>query len=73
MKASELREMSRDELLRHLAGLHDEQLKLRLRQASESLPNPLRLRGLRRDIARCRFVLAELGRKDKAAAKEQAK
>jgi ribosomal protein L29 len=57
--------MTREELVRHLAGLHDEQLKLRLRQASESLPNPLRLRMLRRDVARCQFVLAEM---DRAAA-----
>jgi len=54
--------MTREELVRHLAGLHDEQLKLRLRQASESLPNPLRLRMLRRDVARCQFVLAEMDR-----------
>jgi large subunit ribosomal protein L29 len=67
VKASELRELSRDELSRRIAELRDEQLKLRLRQASETLPNPLRLRVLRRDIARCMTLLAEADRADMAA------
>jgi large subunit ribosomal protein L29 len=57
MKASELREMTRDEILRKLAELRDEQFKLRLRRGSEELPNPLRLRYLRHDVARCLTVL----------------
>jgi len=57
MKASELREMTRDEILRKLAELRDEQFKLRLRRSAEELPNPLRLRLLRRDVARCLTVL----------------
>jgi large subunit ribosomal protein L29 len=57
MKASELREMTRDEILRKLAELKDEQFKLRLRRSAEELPNPLRLRLLRRDVARCLTVL----------------
>jgi len=57
MKASELREMTRDEILRKLAELRDEQFKLRLRRGGEELPNPLRLRLLRRDVARCLTVL----------------
>jgi large subunit ribosomal protein L29 len=57
MKASELREMTPDEVRRKLAELRDEQFKLRLRRSAEELPNPLRLRLLRRDIARCLTVL----------------
>ncbi|MBM3315402.1 50S ribosomal protein L29 [candidate division WOR-3 bacterium] len=57
MKASELRELTADELSRKLAELRDELLKLRLRRAAEPMPNPLRLRGLRRDIARCLTML----------------
>ena len=68
MKASELREMTRDELTRRVAEFRDEQFKLRLRQATESLPNPLRLRVLRRDVARCLAVLKELDLKDRAPA-----
>jgi large subunit ribosomal protein L29 len=57
MKASELREMTRDELQRKLAETRDELFKLRLRRGSEELPNPIRLRDLRRDIARCLTML----------------
>ena len=57
MKASELREMTRDEILRKLAELKDEQFKLRLRRSAEELTNPLRLRLLRHDVARCLTVL----------------
>jgi large subunit ribosomal protein L29 len=57
MKASELREMTRDEILRKVVELRDEQFKLRLRRSAEELPNPLRLRLLRRDVARCLTVL----------------
>ena len=56
MKASELREMTRDEILRKLGELRDEQFKLRLRRSAEELPNPLRLRLLRHDVARCLTV-----------------
>ncbi len=67
MKASELREMSREELMRKLAELRDELFKLRLRRASEELPNPLRMRVLRREIARCLTVLNELEQKGKGS------
>ncbi len=59
MKASELREMTKEELLRKVAELRDELFKLKLRRATEQLPNPLRLRVLRREIARCLTVLKE--------------
>jgi len=52
--------MTRDEIVRRLAELRDEQLKLRLRQGTESLPNPLRLRMLRRDIAKCLTFLRQM-------------
>ena len=57
MRASDLREMTRDEILRKLTELRDEQFKLRLRRSAEELPNPLRLRLLRHDVARCLTVL----------------
>ncbi|MEO0081976.1 MAG: 50S ribosomal protein L29 [candidate division WOR-3 bacterium] len=59
MRASELRELGTEELERRLTELRDELFKLNLRKASEQLPNPLRLRMLRRDIARCLTVLRE--------------
>jgi len=59
MRASEYRELSPEELKRRLAELRDEMLKLRLRAGTEQLPNPLRLRTLRRDIARGMTILRE--------------
>ncbi len=59
MRATEFREMGVEELRRKLAELRDELLKLRLRRGAEELPNPLRLRILRRDIARGLTVLRE--------------
>jgi len=59
MRASDLREMGGEELGRKLAELRDELFKLRLRRGGEELPNPLRIRMLRRDIARCMTIMRE--------------
>jgi large subunit ribosomal protein L29 len=59
MKASDLRELTPEELRRRMAGMREELFKLKLRLGTEELPNPLRLRSLRRDIARCETVLSE--------------
>ncbi len=64
MKASELRELGKDEIQRRLTEARDELLKLRLRRAGEELPNPLRLRILKRDIARMLTVLKEIEQKE---------
>lgn len=63
MKPSEIRNMTEDEIKRTLASLQEESFKLRLRLGSEELPNPLRLRTIRRDIARVLTVLRELEHK----------
>jgi large subunit ribosomal protein L29 len=60
MKPSEIRNMTEDEMKRALVALQDEYFKLRLRRSSEELPNPLRLRTVRRGIARMLTVLREL-------------
>jgi len=59
MKVFELREKSREELIDLLNGLNKELFNLRLRRGSQELPNPLRLRVLRRDIARIKTILRE--------------
>lgn len=69
MKASELREMGPEELGRKLGEMRDELFKLKLRGATERLPNPLRLRLLRRDIARCLMVMQEKQAAGKATEK----
>lgn len=64
MKAFELRAKTRDELLDQLSGLYKELFNLRMRHASQGLPNPLRIRSVKREIARVRTILreAELGK-----------
>jgi len=52
MKYSELADLTRDELRQKEAELQDELFKLRLRQATTQLENPMRIRQIRRDIAR---------------------
>jgi large subunit ribosomal protein L29 len=52
MKYTELSDLTRDELHQKEVELQDELFKLRLRQASTQLENPMRIRQIRRDIAR---------------------
>jgi large subunit ribosomal protein L29 len=59
MKAEEIRELSMDEIRARLAELEEERFRLRFRGATEALSNPLRLRTIRRDIARLQTVLRE--------------
>ncbi|KPK71790.1 hypothetical protein AMJ87_06580 [candidate division WOR_3 bacterium SM23_60] len=59
MKVFELREKSRQELTDLLDHLHKEKFNLLLRRSAQELPNPLRMRTLRRDIARVETVLRE--------------
>jgi large subunit ribosomal protein L29 len=60
MKAIEIRNMTKDEIARTLGELHDEHFKLMMRRSSEELPNPLRLRIIKRDIARLKTILREV-------------
>lgn len=59
MKLFELKEKSKAELTEHLKGLYREVFSLRLRRASQEMPNPLRLRTLRREIARVKTMIRE--------------
>ncbi|MBA7512586.1 50S ribosomal protein L29 [subsurface metagenome] len=59
MKVFELREKSKEELADLLNGIYKEIFNLRLRRGAQELPNPLRLRTLRRDIARIKTILRE--------------
>jgi large subunit ribosomal protein L29 len=59
MKASELRELSLDELGHTLADLTQELFNLRFQHATDQLENPMRLRQTKRDIARIKTVLRE--------------
>jgi large subunit ribosomal protein L29 len=54
MKYVELADLTAEELAQKAAGLQEELFKLRLRQATSQVENPMRIRQLRRDIARIR-------------------
>lgn len=66
MKKAELRQMTADELSLKLKELAEELWKLRFRSGTKKIDNPLRMRILRRDIARIKTFLrkSELGRKE---------
>lgn len=59
MKASELRELSLEELGHTLADLTQELFNLRFQHATDQLENPMRLRQAKQDIARIKTVLRE--------------
>lgn len=59
MKTESLRDLTRDELEQRLRELADEHFNLRMRRSLKDLENPLRLRHVRREIARIRTVLSE--------------
>lgn len=59
MHASELREMTAQELTDELLRLRKEQFGLRMQRASEQLPQSHLLAETRRDIARVKTVLRE--------------
>jgi large subunit ribosomal protein L29 len=59
MKADEIRNLSDADLTARVAELQEEQFRLRFRSATETLEQPLRLRTIRRDIARLLTVQRE--------------
>jgi large subunit ribosomal protein L29 len=75
MKAEEIRGLADDELTTRIAQLEEERFRLKFRSASEALEEPLRLRSIRKDIARLQTVRREraLGLKRDTAAKAPAK
>jgi large subunit ribosomal protein L29 len=65
MKPEKYRELTREELERTARDLRQELFNLRFRVSTQKLDNPLRLRYLKRDLARVLTILREdeLGRK----------
>ncbi len=59
LKVQSLREMTREELLQKKGDLLDEQFNLRMRRSLKALDNPLRLRQIRREVAKIETILAE--------------
>lgn len=59
MKAKEIRDLSSEELVQKVDDLKDELFKLRFQLATGQLENPLRIREVRRSIAKAKTVLRE--------------
>lgn len=59
MQPSELRELSDVELETRTHEIEEELFMLQLRRATSQLDNPMKLRGVRRDLARCRTIQRE--------------
>jgi large subunit ribosomal protein L29 len=59
MRADEIRELTADDIKARVAELEEERFRLRFRSATETLENPLRLRTIRKDIARLKTILGE--------------
>jgi large subunit ribosomal protein L29 len=59
LRSDEIRDMSDGDIHGRLAELEEERFRLKFRSATEPLENPLRLRTIRRDIARLKTILRE--------------
>jgi len=59
LKVQSLRELTRQELQQKKIELEDEQFNLNMRKSLKALDNPLRLRYIRREIAKINTVLRE--------------
>jgi large subunit ribosomal protein L29 len=59
MRAEEIREMADEDIRTRIGELQEERFRLKFRSATETLEDPLRLRGIRKDIARLKTVLRE--------------
>ena len=68
LKPEDARALSDEDLRKRVRDLEEERFRLKFRSATETLEQPLRLRTVRRDIARCLTILRE---RELAAAGEQ--
>lgn len=59
MKASEIRERTQEELGKELKDLKSELFKLRFQLATNQLENPMKLRDVKKSIARIQTVMRE--------------
>jgi len=59
MRANEIRELSVEEIQSRIGELEEERFRLNFRSATEPLEDPLRLRWIRKDIARLKTILRE--------------
>ena len=59
MRADEIREMGAEDITARIRDLEEERFRLKFRSATEPLEEPLRLRTIRKDIARLKTIATE--------------
>jgi large subunit ribosomal protein L29 len=69
MKASKVRELTGEELTKNAQDIREELFRLRFQHVTGQLENPMRLRHLRRDLAR----IITIGREKAAAERDLTK
>ncbi len=60
MKASEIRQKTQIELQKELSDLKSELFKLRFQLATNQLENPMKLKDVKKSIARVKTVMREM-------------
>ena len=66
MTSEEIRELDTEELADRILEMEEELFRLRIQNETGQLDNPLLLRGLRRDLARCKTIRREREREGQA-------
>ncbi len=59
MKADKIRELTDEELIRRVSNYKEELFNLRFQIATGQLDNPMRIRDVRKNIARCKTILRQ--------------
>ncbi|MCI8794137.1 MAG: 50S ribosomal protein L29 [Bacilli bacterium] len=60
MKTSEIREMSREDIIIKIAELQDELFDLRMQKATAALEKPHKIKEIKKTIARMKTILTEM-------------
>ena len=64
MKNKEIRNLSSEQLVGKISDLKKELFNLRFQAATAQLSNPMRIREVKREIARAKTVLTEIEKND---------
>ena len=59
MRADEIRDMTADDIESRIRELEEERFRLLFRSATEPLEDPLRLRVIRRELARIKTIIRQ--------------
>jgi large subunit ribosomal protein L29 len=59
VKATEVRELTTDEIKTRITEAQEELFRLRFRSATQQIENPSLIQSLRRDVARMRTILRQ--------------